>query len=126
LYRALVNLVANALDAMPRGGTLTLRVAWSDAETLVGARAGTRRVAVEVEDSGTGIEPADLDRVFNPFFSTKEGGTGLGLALTQKIVEDHGGSIDVRSAPGAGALFRIALPLMPDTPPDAGHDDRRG
>ena len=126
LYRALVNLVANALDAMPRGGTLTLRVVWSDAETLVGARVGTRRVAVEVEDSGTGIEPADLDRVFNPFFSTKEGGTGLGLALTQKIVEDHGGSIDVRSAPGAGALFRIVLPLMPDAPRDAGHDDRRG
>ena len=126
LYRALVNLVANALDAMPRGGSLTLRVAWSDAETLGGARLGTRRVAVEVEDSGTGIEPADLDRVFNPFFSTKEGGTGLGLALTQKIVEDHGGSIDVRSAPGAGALFRIVLPLMPDMPPDAGHDDRRG
>jgi len=126
LYRALVNLVANALDAMPRGGSLTLRVAWSDAETLGGARLGTRRVAVEVEDSGTGIEPADLDRVFNPFFSTKEGGTGLGLALTQKIVEDHGGSIDVRSAPGAGALFRIVLPLMPDMPPDTGHDDRRG
>jgi signal transduction histidine kinase len=126
LYRALVNLVANALDAMPRGGTLTLRVGWSDAETLVSARAGTRRVAVEVEDSGSGIEPVDLDRVFNPFFSTKEGGTGLGLALTQKIVEDHGGSIDVRSAPGAGALFRIVLPLMPDAPPDAGHDDRRG
>jgi len=126
LYRALVNLVANALDAMPRGGGLTLRVAWSDAETLGGARLGTRRVAVEVEDSGTGIEPADLDRVFNPFFSTKEGGTGLGLALTQKIVEDHGGSIDVRSAPGAGALFRIVLPLMPDMPPDTGHDDRRG
>jgi PAS domain S-box-containing protein len=126
LYRALVNLVANALDAMPRGGTLTLRVTWSEAETLVGGRAAARRVAVEVEDSGTGIEPADLDRVFNPFFSTKEGGTGLGLALTQKIIEDHGGSIDVRSAPGAGALFRIVLPLMPDTPADAGHDDRRG
>ena len=126
LYRALVNLVANALDAMPRGGRLTLRVAWSDAETLASARAGTRRVAVEVEDSGTGIEPADLDRIFNPFFSTKESGTGLGLALTQKIVEDHGGSIDVRSGLGAGALFRIVLPLMPDAPPDAGHDDRRG
>jgi len=126
LYRALVNLVANALDAMPRGGTLALRVGWSEAETLAGARPGGRRVAIEVEDSGVGIEPADLDRVFNPFFSNKEGGTGLGLALTQKIVEDHGGSIDVRSAPGAGALFRIVLPLMPDAPLDVGHDDRLG
>jgi PAS domain S-box-containing protein len=126
LYRALVNLVANALDAMPRGGMLTLRVGLSDADTLAGARSGARRLAIEVEDSGTGIAPTDLDRVFNPFFSTKEGGTGLGLALTQKIVEDHGGSIDVRSTLGSGALFRIVLPLMPDVPLDAGHEDRLG
>jgi len=126
LYRALVNLVANALDAMPHGGTLTLRVDWTDGEALGGARTSRRRVAVEVEDSGTGIAPADLDRVFNPFFSTKERGTGLGLALTQKIVEDHGGAIDVRSVLGAGALFRIVLPLMPDVPLDAGHEHRLG
>jgi two-component system sensor histidine kinase HydH len=125
LYRAMVNLVANALDAMPRGGRLTLRVGWSEAE-LGGPRAAGRRVAVEVEDTGGGIDPADIDRVFNPFFSTKEGGTGLGLALTQKIVEDHGGSIDVRSALGAGAVFRIVLPLMPDAPLDMGNGDRLG
>ncbi len=121
-----MNLVTNALDAMPRGGSLALRVGWSEGELLGGPRAGGRRVAIEVEDSGMGIAAADLDRVFNPFFSTKEGGTGLGLALTQKIVEDHGGSIDVRSVPGAGALFRIVLPLMPDVPLDTGHDDRLG
>jgi PAS domain S-box-containing protein len=126
LYRALVNLVANALDAMPRGGTLALRVGWNEPDTLSGTRTSARRLAIEVEDSGSGIAPTDLDRVFNPFFSTKESGTGLGLALTQKIVEDHGGSIDVRSVPGAGALFRIVLPLMPDAPLDAGHDDRLG
>lgn len=126
LYRALVNLVANALDAMPQGGTLTLRVGWTDGDALAGARVSMRRVAIEVEDSGTGIAPADIDRVFNPFFSTKERGTGLGLALTQKIVEDHGGAIDVRSVLGASALFRIVLPLMPDVPLDAGHDHRLG
>ena len=125
LYRAMVNLVANALDAMPRGGRLTLRVAWSEPE-LAGPRVGARRVAVEVEDTGIGIDPADIDRVFHPFFSTKEGGTGLGLALTQKIVEDHEGSIDVRSTPGAGALFRILLPLMPAAPLETGNDDRLG
>ncbi len=126
LYRVFVNLVANALDAMPRGGSLTLRAGWSDSELSPGPRASGRRVAVEVEDTGAGIEAANLDRVFNPFFSTKEGGTGLGLALTQKIVEDHGGSIDVRSTPGAGTVFRIVLPLMPDVPVDPGHDDRLG
>jgi PAS domain S-box-containing protein len=125
LYRAMVNLAANALDAMPRGGRLTLRVGWTEPEPGAG-RAGGRRVAVEVEDTGSGIDPADIDRVFNPFFSTKEGGTGLGLALTQKIVEDHGGSIDVRSVHGAGAVFRIVLPLMPDAPLDTGNDARLG
>jgi len=124
LYRALVNLVANALDAMPRGGTLTLRVGCSDGDTLAGARITARRLAIEVEDSGAGIAPTDLDRIFNPFFSTKEGGTGLGLALTQKIVEDHGGLIDVRSVPRTGTVFRIVLPLMPEGPTEVGHDDR--
>ncbi len=126
LYRAVVNLVANALDAMSRGGQLTLRLALTDVDPLTGARTNARPVVIEVEDSGHGIPRGDLDRVFNPFFSTKDGGTGLGLALTQKIVEDHGGSIDVRSAPGEGAVFRIALPLVPDRPLDVGHDERFG
>jgi two-component system sensor histidine kinase AtoS len=124
LYRAFVNLVANALDAMPRGGRLTLRATWTDGDLVPGARGGGRRVAVEIEDSGAGIAAEDLDRVFNPFFSTKEGGTGLGLALTHKIVEEHGGSIDVRSTRGAGATFRIVLPLMPDAATDTIHDER--
>jgi signal transduction histidine kinase len=81
-------------------------------------------VAIEVEDSGVGIPPAVVDRVFNPFFSTKESGTGLGLALTHKIIEDHGGSIDVRSTPGVGTTFRLVLPLMPDASPEPGHDAR--
>jgi PAS domain S-box-containing protein len=122
LYRAFVNLVANALDVMPRGGRLTVRATWTDGETV--GRGGGRRVAVEIEDTGPGIAADDLDRVFNPFFSTKDGGTGLGLALTHKIVEEHGGSIDVRSTRGAGATFRIVLPLMPDAATESGHDDR--
>jgi PAS domain S-box-containing protein len=127
LYRALVNLVANALDAMERGGRLTLRLGWADGEEVVIAGRRTsanRRVKIEVEDTGCGIPASSIDRVFNPFFSTKDGGTGLGLALTHKIVEDHGGAIDVRSAPQAGTTFRIVLPLTPDPPPDpALHDD---
>jgi two-component system nitrogen regulation sensor histidine kinase GlnL len=124
VYQALVNLVRNALDAMPAGGTLTLRVAWSDGHHLARSgrtgAIGAGRVRVEIEDTGVGI-PADVaDRVFNPFFSTKPGGTGLGLALTHKIIEDHGGSIDFRSPAGGGTAFRIVLPLFPDPPAEPG------
>jgi PAS domain S-box-containing protein len=122
LYQALVNLVRNALDAMPSGGRLTVRMGWADAGVALPGRhhgASARRVRIEIADSGVGINPGDADRVFNPFFSTKDGGTGLGLALTHKIVEDHGGSIDFRSIVGAGTTFRIDIPLFPDPPVEA-------
>ena len=127
LYQALVNLLRNALDAMPTGGRLTLRAGWTDAGVVLPRHHGagaSRRVRLEIADSGVGIAPGDADRVFNPFFSTKDGGTGLGLALTHKIVEDHGGSIDFRSVPGAGTTFRLDIPLYPDPPAEAGpHGD---
>src|SRR6185503_20213410 len=127
LYQALVNLVRNALDAMPTGGRLTLRAGWADGGAALAGRhpaAGARRLRVEIADSGAGINPGDADRVFNPFFTTKDGGTGLGLALTHKIVEDHGGSIDFRSVPGAGTTFRLDIPLFPDPPEEVGtHGD---
>ena len=109
LYRALVNLVGNALDAMRDGGRLTLRAGWATGDRLPTRRA--RLVAIEVDDDGAGIPDADAERVFNPFFTTKDTGTGLGLALTHKIVEDHGGTIHFRSTPGRGTTFRIILPV---------------
>jgi signal transduction histidine kinase len=123
LYQALVNLVTNALDAMPNGGVLVLRTAWSDGESLGGRRGGrARRVAIEIQDSGVGMSPVVVGRIFNPFFSTKDGGTGLGLSLAHKIVDDHEGSLDVRSTPGAGTTFRLVLPLMPQATTEPGHD----
>jgi PAS domain S-box-containing protein len=113
LYRAFVNLVANALDAVGAGGRLVLRVGWNEAGPV--ARAARRSTGgwlrVEIEDDGPGIAPADAERIFTPFFTSKETGTGLGLAITHKIVEDHGGLIEVRNAPAGGAVFRILLPL---------------
>jgi PAS domain S-box-containing protein len=123
LYQALVNLLRNALDAMPSGGRLTLRTGWADAGAAMPARHPAtlaRRVRMEIADSGVGITPGNADRVFNPFFSTKDGGTGLGLALTHKIVEDHGGSIDFRSTPGAGTTFRVDIPIYPDPAAEGG------
>jgi signal transduction histidine kinase len=71
-----------------------------------------RRVKVEIEDTGIGIPVSETGKVFTPFFTTKRGGTGLGLALAHKIVEDHGGSIAFHSAPGSGTTFAVQLPLV--------------
>jgi two-component system sensor histidine kinase AtoS len=114
LYRVLVNLAANALDAMERGGRLTLRTAWVGQTDLLPSPCRspeTAWVEVEVEDTGVGIPPSAAAKIFTPFFTTKERGTGLGLATAHKIVEDHGGRITFRSAPGAGTTFTLLLPL---------------
>jgi len=103
LARALGNLVANALEAMPRGGTLRVRTS-----PLDGA------VSIEVEDDGPGITEEQRTRLFVPYFTTKKGGTGLGLAIVQGIVSDHGGRIEVKSAPGAGTTFTLILPGAPE------------
>ena len=127
LYRVFVNLVANALDAMPRGGRLTLRAGWAvSGDPLPSARRRpANRVRVEVEDTGTGIEPSETDRIFNPFYTTRDSGTGLGLALAHKIVQDHGGRISFNSAPRRGTTFTIVLPLIPEPPATLDDEDRR-
>jgi len=101
LSRALVNLVANAIEAMPRGGTLTV-AARKDAN---GGGA-----ILSVADTGVGIGPDARARLFEPYFSTKSSGTGLGLAIVRRVVEAHGGTIDVESEPGKGTTFTIRLP----------------
>jgi signal transduction histidine kinase len=101
LRQCLINLVRNAADAViaKGGGRVTLRT-----------KTAGDRVVIEVEDEGTGI-PADvLARMFDPFFSTKEGGSGLGLALTQQIVKDHGGDLAVSSTVGRGTTVTVSVP----------------
>jgi PAS domain S-box-containing protein len=115
LYQALVNVMTNALDAMTDGGTLTLRVVPVDeADSLLapGRAWHDRRVRIEIEDTGSGIATDHAASVFNPFFTTKLSGTGLGLALVHKIVEDHGGAVSFRSAPGGGTTFVVVLPVV--------------
>jgi len=104
LRRALENLILNALDAMPAGGTLTVRTA---------QRSGA--VRLEVTDTGEGLTPEECARLFTPYYTTKRHGTGLGLAIVQSVVSDHSGRIEVESAPGAGTTFRIELPLEQGT-----------
>ena len=101
LRRALENLVLNSLDAMPAGGTLTVRTS---------QRNGS--VRMEVSDTGAGLTPEECARLFTPYYTSKRYGRGLGLAIVQSVVSDHGGKIAVESAPGAGATFRIELPVL--------------
>jgi signal transduction histidine kinase len=114
IRQALLNLIRNAAEAMPEGGTLTVR-----AGTVTGTRdsglgvnqdSGSRFVEIAVTDAGVGIAPEDLGRVFEPFFTTKEGGTGLGLAISREIAVEHGGTLACESGPGNGATFRLTLP----------------
>jgi PAS domain S-box-containing protein len=116
LYRVIVNLVANALEAMGPGGRLTLRLGWAESPRRRGQH---RRVLIEVEDTGPGIPADERDQVFNPFYTTKERGTGLGLAIAHKIVEEHGGTLDVASTPGVGTTFSAVLPMLPVEGPTA-------
>jgi len=102
IRRALRNLVLNALDAMPKGGTLTIRT-----QSLDCASGG--RVAIEVSDTGEGLTPEECERLFTPYYTTKQHGTGLGLAIVQSVVSDHKGTISVHSQPGHGTTFRIEL-----------------
>jgi two-component system, NtrC family, sensor histidine kinase PilS len=102
LNQVVWNLLRNAAEAMPAGGTITV-------VTLV--KEGSKRQAIlMVRDTGVGIAEEDLDHIFEPFFSRKVGGTGLGLATTARIVEDHHGTIDVHSQRGKGTTFTVHLP----------------
>jgi PAS domain S-box-containing protein len=106
LRQVFLNLITNASDAMPRGGTLTVR-------GRVGVMVnGKQTVVIEFSDTGTGVQPGDLPKLWEPFFTTKpEGkGTGLGLAICRRTVEEHRGTIELQTGPGKGTTVRITLP----------------
>ncbi len=110
LKTCFLNLMINAVDAMPDGGLLTVGIRERD-----GDQSG-REVEVSVSDTGQGMTPEAVTSAFEPYFSTKDAGLGLGLALTRKIVSDHGGSIALESVPGGGTTARIRLPLVAAVP----------
>jgi signal transduction histidine kinase len=105
LHRALSNLVLNAMDAMPDGGSLTLA-----------AKSREDNIEIRVSDTGEGITPEECERLFTPYYTTKQHGTGLGLAIVQSIVADHNGAIAVESRTGGGATFVITLPRADGIP----------
>ena len=108
LHRAISNLVLNAMDAMPQGGVITLAT-----------RNERDRIRITITDTGLGLTPEEMERIFTPYYTSKQHGTGLGLAIVQSVVSDHKGTISVQSEPGRGATFVIELPRNPDTLQDA-------
>ena len=100
LRQAILNLAINACQAMPNGGTLRITT----------APAPDNRVAVRVEDTGVGIRPEDLNRIFDLYFTTKDHGTGIGLSMVYRIVQMHDGEVEVQSTPGRGTTFTLLLP----------------
>ena len=128
LQQVFLNIILNGVQAMPDGGEMAIKTAMEEIpEPLlrhVGSHderdegAPARRheaVAIYIMDTGKGIAPETLGKIFNPVFTTRQQGTGLGLSITQKIIEQHGGGITVRSAPGSGTTFIIYLPAVRDS-----------
>jgi signal transduction histidine kinase len=107
LKTCFLNLMINAVDAMPGGGLLSVSIHRE-------ANGGSPELVVEVKDTGRGMTKEEVRGAFEPYFSTKDTGLGLGLALTHKIVADHGGSITLESAPDRGTAARISLPIDPE------------
>jgi signal transduction histidine kinase len=104
LWEAVLNLIRNALDAMPDGGDLTVTAQRHGAEALI-----------SISDNGRGMTEEEARHLFVPFFTTKSDGTGLGLAYTQRVINEHGGRIDCATARGKGSTFSIQLPLAVGT-----------
>jgi signal transduction histidine kinase len=111
LHRAIENLVLNAMDAMPAGGVLMLRTTHQNGN-----------VKLEVSDTGSGLAPEEAERLFTPYYTTKQHGTGLGLAIVQSVVSDHGGRVSVESEAGVGTSVQIELPSKPPHRPQAAKD----
>ena len=114
MKRALQNLVLNAMDAMPDGGTVRIRT-----------RQYNSTVTLDVSDTGQGLTTEERDRLFTPYYTTKQHGTGLGLAIVQSVVSDHGGKISVESEPGRGSTFRMELPVNSGSKPLISTADER-
>jgi signal transduction histidine kinase len=102
IHQVILNIALNAIEAMPDGGTLTIRTSRIESDT-------GDAVGISIRDTGTGIRREAIKQIFTPFFTTKERGVGLGLAVCQRIIRSHGGRIRVKSLPGQGTIFYIRL-----------------
>jgi signal transduction histidine kinase len=117
IKQAVLNLMINAVQAMPTGGELILSAREESTPSIAGDETidrATPEAIIDVIDTGPGIPPETVEKIFDAYYSTKKGGTGLGLAMTRRIIEEHGGRIVVRSDVGKGTDFSIRLPFDPE------------
>ena len=108
LKQAFLNVIINGLEAMPNGGRLVVSTASAESGGPAAAKA-----TIRIEDTGEGIPAERMGRLFDPFFSTRPHGTGLGLTIAHRVIQDHGGRIQVESAPGKGTTLTVELPCLP-------------
>jgi two-component system, NtrC family, sensor histidine kinase HydH len=108
MKQAFINVILNAMQAMPDGGMLRVKTGFHDGGAEID---GERHYYVEFEDSGTGIPASAMGRLFDPFYTTKEAGTGLGLPIVDSIIRSHGGTVGIDSQPGRGTKVTLCLPL---------------
>jgi two-component system sensor histidine kinase HydH len=109
---AVLNLIINAIEAANGDGQVEIRIAQSERNVESDSEP---EAMIEISDNGRGINPEDLTRIFNPFFTTTSGGTGLGLPAVRRIARAHGGRVEVTSTPGIGSTFTIHLPIRPSS-----------
>ncbi len=130
LQQVFLNIILNGVQAMPEGGEMLIETSVKPdsgaAEQNTAPETGedlrepdSETVSIAISDTGKGILPENMEKIFNPFFTTRQQGTGLGLSITQKIIEQHGGNITVDSTPGKGTVFTIYLPAAKDRMPEA-------
>jgi signal transduction histidine kinase len=120
LQQVFLNLLLNAIQSMPEGGTLRLSTSSKEIAREGSENEKRRYAEVRVEDAGVGMEKEVLQSLFTPFFTTKTAGTGLGLMVSEGIVRDHEGWIEVESEPGKGSVFKVYLPELPAEVKDGG------
>ncbi len=132
LQQALLNIVINAIDAMEEGGALTIQSQLMTVSTTTTVRKKTIKpscvqktdmIKISILDTGYGIDAESLEKIFNPFHTTKCKGTGLGLSISYRIIEQHGGAITVESSPGGGSLFTVLLPVYDSSGSLRKHED---
>jgi signal transduction histidine kinase len=114
LHQSFLNLLLNAMQAMPSGGTIDVKL-----------HTQSERLVIQIIDHGSGVAAELREKIWTPFFTTKEQGTGLGLAIVRNIIETHGGSIAISNQEGAGACFSLALPIDRETQRHGNGSDRR-